>query len=204
MHSYTELQQQGYREGSDFRIHTRTGSSGVLVLAPHGGGIEPGTSELARAVAGEEHALYLFEGIQRGDNKPLHITSTHFDEPRCLQMLAETRFVLALHGCNGQKPRLYIGGLFTDARQALQEAFLKAGFPVEENVPPALKGRSPRNICNLGQNGQGLQLELSLGLRRLLFKDLTRAGRQQPTELFEGFVGVCREGIQKNSFTHLL
>ena len=197
MHSFAELQQRGYREGIDFRIHTRAGSSGLLVLAPHGGGIEPGTSELARAVAGEEHALYLFEGIQRGDNKPLHITSTHFDEPRCQQMLAEARFVLALHGCSGEKPRLYIGGRFTDVVPDLQEAFMNAGFPVESNVPPALKGRSTRNICNLGREGQGLQLELSLGLRRLLFKDLTREGRRQPTELFERFVGVTNNRIIK-------
>jgi phage replication-related protein YjqB (UPF0714/DUF867 family) len=53
----------------------------VAVIAPHGGGIEPGTSELATAIAGDDFSLYLFEGLKSAGNGELHITSTNFDEP---------------------------------------------------------------------------------------------------------------------------
>jgi len=39
-------------EGRDFRIRTASRPGQVAVIAPHGGGIEPGTSELAEAIAG--------------------------------------------------------------------------------------------------------------------------------------------------------
>ena len=35
---------------------------------PHGGGIEPGTSEVADAIAGEEFSFYAFEGLKSSDN----------------------------------------------------------------------------------------------------------------------------------------
>ncbi len=45
-------------KGKDYRIHLRHGKSGILVMAPHGGGIEPGTTEIADAVAGAERSFY--------------------------------------------------------------------------------------------------------------------------------------------------
>jgi phage replication-related protein YjqB (UPF0714/DUF867 family) len=38
------------------------------VIAPHGGGIDQYTSDIARAIAGAEFNLYLFEGISRSGN----------------------------------------------------------------------------------------------------------------------------------------
>jgi phage replication-related protein YjqB (UPF0714/DUF867 family) len=46
-----------HEEGRDFRVEWRLGVSGIAVMAPHGGGIEPGTSEVARALAGFQHSL---------------------------------------------------------------------------------------------------------------------------------------------------
>ena len=40
--------------GIDFRILARGARAGFAVIAPHGGGIEPGTSEIADAIAAEE------------------------------------------------------------------------------------------------------------------------------------------------------
>ena len=37
----------------DYRIDFRYGCSKIAVMAPHGGGIEPGTTEIADAVAGK-------------------------------------------------------------------------------------------------------------------------------------------------------
>ncbi len=49
----------------DYLILSRQGTSGIAVMAPHGGGIEPGTSEIANRVAGDEHAYYSFEGLKQ-------------------------------------------------------------------------------------------------------------------------------------------
>lgn len=50
--SYAEILQRGYLLGRDFQV--AFGDSRIercLLIAPHGGGIEPGTSEIMRAVA---------------------------------------------------------------------------------------------------------------------------------------------------------
>jgi len=75
-HSYSELAEHEV-EGTDFTITVfRRPFSAVAVIAPHGGKIEPRTSEIARAIAGEDFNLYLFEGIKkRGNYAALHITS---------------------------------------------------------------------------------------------------------------------------------
>ncbi|WP_448251345.1 poly-gamma-glutamate hydrolase family protein [Ottowia oryzae] len=77
-------------EETDYRVHVRPfAGSSIAVIAPHGGGIEQFTSDIARAVAGTDINLYLFEGIrQAGNYAALHLTSHKFDEPRCLALLA--------------------------------------------------------------------------------------------------------------------
>ena len=51
-------------EETDYRVHVRPfAGSSIAVIAPHGGGIEQFTSDIARAVAGTDINLYLFEGI---------------------------------------------------------------------------------------------------------------------------------------------
>ena len=50
-------------EGGDYKVHVRAnGQSSVAVIAPHGGGIERYSSEIARAITGDEFNLYVFEG----------------------------------------------------------------------------------------------------------------------------------------------
>src|SRR5215469_13790887 len=100
-------------EGSDFNVCVqRRPESAVAILAPHGGAIEAGTSEIARAVAGVEFNLYLFEGLRESGNYPaLHLTSHRFDEPRCLGLLSGCDQVIAIHGCRGEAPQALLGGL---------------------------------------------------------------------------------------------
>ena len=52
-------------DGRDFRVVRidRPGST-VAILAPHGGRIEAGTSEIAELIAGTEHSLFCFEGLK--------------------------------------------------------------------------------------------------------------------------------------------
>ena len=71
------------REGVDYEICKRFISSAVAIIAPHGGKIEPGTSELAEGIAGADYTYYSFKGLknEKGANRELHITSSNFDEP---------------------------------------------------------------------------------------------------------------------------
>jgi phage replication-related protein YjqB (UPF0714/DUF867 family) len=63
------------REGRDFRRRLRRCRGATPVIAPHGDGIEPGTSEVAEPVAAADFCFYAFEGI-KSKNGDLHITST--------------------------------------------------------------------------------------------------------------------------------
>jgi phage replication-related protein YjqB (UPF0714/DUF867 family) len=55
--------------GKDYRIVVeRRSDSSVAVVAPHGGSIERGTYEIARAIAGNDFSLYPFEGTKASGN----------------------------------------------------------------------------------------------------------------------------------------
>src|SRR5512134_1234724 len=99
--------------GRDYRITVvRRPGSAVAVVAPHGGAIERRTSLVARAIAGDDFNLYLFEGIRSTRNfERLHLTSTRFDEPRCQSLLDMCLHVVAVHGCASADARVLIGGL---------------------------------------------------------------------------------------------
>jgi len=45
------------------------------ILAPHGGGTEPGTSQIAKQIAGKDLSYATFEGLKPTGNSRLHITS---------------------------------------------------------------------------------------------------------------------------------
>lgn len=180
--------------GVDFDILVKPRRSRLAVLAPHGGGIEPGTSELAAALAGDRFSLYIFEGRKRGGSRSLHLTSTCFDEPRCLHLLERTAVAVTLHGCAGSEAAVYTGGL----DQALQEHTIghlsAAGFFAFQDGP-ARAGEHPDNVCNRGTSGRGLQLELTEGLRRQFFASLDRRGRRSRTPHFDHFVNTLQTAL---------
>ena len=65
------------------------------MVAPHGGLIEVGTSEIAHIIAGSEYSLFSFEGLKPyGANRDLHITSHQFDHPDCLAMAARSESII--------------------------------------------------------------------------------------------------------------
>lgn len=53
-----------YREGESFEVEWIERRSSVLVIAPHGGGIEPHTVAVAKAIARSDHSLYCFKGTR--------------------------------------------------------------------------------------------------------------------------------------------
>jgi phage replication-related protein YjqB (UPF0714/DUF867 family) len=153
-------------EGADFKVCVqRRPESPVAILAPHGGDIEAGTSEIARAVAGSEFNLYLFEGIRpTGNYHALHLTSHRFDEPRCLALVSACDHVIAFHGCRGDTPRALLGGLDTGLKKLISEAIAAVGVESHLTGHP-YHAIHPRNICNRGRRGAGVQIELTSALR---------------------------------------
>jgi phage replication-related protein YjqB (UPF0714/DUF867 family) len=154
-------------EGTDFIITiSRRPFSAVAVIAPHGGKIESHTSEIARAIAGEDFNLYLFEGIKkRGNYAALHVTSRCFDEPGCLELLSTCSFVITIHGCVGGDERVLLGGLDNTLKDKVAVELQKAGVNVQ-NDGHHFHATDPNNICNRGQSCKGVQLELTKALRR--------------------------------------
>ena len=153
-------------EGADFSVCVqRRPESAVAILAPHGGGIEAGTSEIARAVAGSEFNFYLFEGIRPSGNfAALHLTSHCFDEPRCLALLSACDHVIAIHGCRGSTPRALLGGLDLGLKKRISDAIAAVGIESQLAGHP-YHAVHPRNNCNRGRRGAGVQIELTSALR---------------------------------------
>ena len=188
--SFCELESH---EKGRYEIHTRSAGP-ILILALHGGGIEPGTSELAVAIAANDHSLYRFEGCKKDHNSDLHITSTKFREPRCEEMLAKASGVLAVHGASGDAPVVFIGGLAADDIARIRTSLISSKFDVRKSDNVNLQGREPTNCCNRGHTLAGVQLEIAAGLRCELFRGLTtRTKRQRTTEKFGRFVEAIRQ-----------
>jgi len=159
------------REGEDFRIVSRSRRSQVAVIAPHGGKIEAGTSEIAAAIAGDEFNLYCFEGCKPSGNIGLHITSANFDEPNCLALISSCDRVVTVHGCRKGKRTVFLGGRDAQLRDAIRDRLEAHGVRAAWPPNSDLQGVSPRNICNRGRSGRGAQLELSRDLRDELGRD---------------------------------
>jgi phage replication-related protein YjqB (UPF0714/DUF867 family) len=169
--------------------------SDVAIVAPHGGSIEPGTSEIAAAVAGDDFSLYCLVALKTRGNRALHVPSTRFDDPRCLEVLARSETVVAVHGCGDGGRRIHLGGLDAELRRRLAAGLRDGGFDVED-LDPRNPGTDPRNLCNRGRTGRGAQLEIAHGLRRTMFRGLSTLERGRTTEVFDAFVAALRAALR--------
>jgi phage replication-related protein YjqB (UPF0714/DUF867 family) len=162
--------------GLHFQVWLEDRGTPIVVLAPHGGWIEPGTSEIAKAIAGDDLSIYSFESLVPGrPHSDLHITSTRFDEPEGLALARAAETAVAIHGRanSGDLKTIGLGGRDLAFRDAIARALRAAGFSVAI-APPDMAARDPSNICNRGTSGAGVQLELPLSLRRRLVGNPTR------------------------------
>ncbi|GAA2790745.1 poly-gamma-glutamate hydrolase family protein [Crossiella cryophila] len=195
----------------------------TAILAPHGGGIEGGTSELCHAIGGyhpgtleptpadgPRYDLWMFEGIRPADNSELHVTSAHCDDPVARALAGGARRALGVHGCSPAQLGLpagaravLVGGRDDPLRQALLNRLAAAGFQAVDGVGhPTLSGRDPENIANRTLSGGGGQLELTTGLRDAMFGTNTRPERRYTTtQVFWDFVSAVRVAIADVALT---
>jgi phage replication-related protein YjqB (UPF0714/DUF867 family) len=185
--SFKELSNQE-GEGKDYQIRICSREKGVVILAPHGGKIEPMTSEIAEAIAGEDYSFYSFEGLKAEGNHVLHIESHLFDEPQASKLVENADIVLTVHGQLDRKDEfIMVGGLHISLRSEIKRRLEEAGF---QTRPPSegLQGIDPENICNRGRLKNGAQLEVSRKVR-----DSLRADRER----LQAFADAVRKAIQR-------
>ena len=186
--NFAELR-RAERPDVDFRIRVRRLSAAVAIIAPHGGKIEFGTSELAAAIAGHDYSLYCFEGLKPTGNKALHITSTAFDEPTGVELIAASDYVVAIHGWGDRERRVYMGGLDEPLKKRIAGRLDATGIKTESSGRMHLQAMSKNNICNRGKRRMGAQLEVSATLRQEL------TGASARTAELTAFVSAVRQGI---------
>ena len=190
--SFQELRRHE-TEGTDFVIRQRLAKAPIAIMAPHGGGIEPGTAAIADAVAGSAFSFYAFVGLKPSGNRHLHLTSSRFDEPRGLAIVNQTHTVVTIHGSRHQQAIVAIGGrnqlLQSAIRQSLQAHGIRAAISREKG----LRGINKHNLCNRCRCKQGLQLEISKGLRQSLFKSLAPGAGRQTTAHFKPLVAALKD-----------
>jgi phage replication-related protein YjqB (UPF0714/DUF867 family) len=182
--------------GSDYEVSLRRGSSGIAVISIHGGAIEPGTSEVAEAIAGAEHTFYTLRGIKKAGNEDLHIPSTLFDEPEALETARRSETIISIHGCSEEEEVVYAGGIDFRLRECIEERLRQAGFKTSRGAS-GLMGLDKRNICNRCRRGMGVQLELGKGLRARMLGDLPYGAGPPFGGTFQEFIRAVRKAIEQ-------
>ena len=66
---YNSFSQLALCEPGSFEIELDERTSPYTVMAIHGGEIEPGTTDIARAIAGGTHSFYTFRGVKAHGNR---------------------------------------------------------------------------------------------------------------------------------------
>ena len=161
--SYSELKRH-HELNKDYIVSVSNVNSPVTIVAPHGGKIEPRTSELAKMIAGREYNYYCFEGIKKKHNSCLHITSHNFDEPHAVDLVSNSDTVVAIHACTGNAGLVHLGGLDNELKDIIAEELEARAIQVSWGHP-GFQGSNSRNICNRGTTGKGVQLEITRDLR---------------------------------------
>lgn len=134
------------------------------IIAIHGGAIEPGTDAIARAIAGEQFPFYI-------NTKGPHVASVDFTNPEIEKFLMKVDVVISIHGEHStDESFVMIGGLHVELREKIKSALEEAGFNTKE-PDDAHDGDNPKNVCNRGRSGMGVQLEISRKLRDELIQD---------------------------------
>lgn len=173
-------------------------------IAIHGGGIEAGSGEMATAVGAGLMSTYVFAGIKSSGNTDLHITSTNFDEPMGVALVASTTKTLSFHGMSGATAQTAIGGKDTATVALLTTRLTEAGFTVI-TAASEIAGEITGNICNSNKSGAGVQLEMSLAQRQAFFPggDTSRTMREsgQRTDEFYKYAAAMRSVLPTLMFS---
>jgi phage replication-related protein YjqB (UPF0714/DUF867 family) len=136
-----------------------------LVIGIHGGGIQLYTSDIVYGIAGTRHGFYLFEGFIQDAQTRMHVSSDNYNEPRFDKMVPQYSRGIAIHGLKEERgPAVLVGGLDEALTDRFIENFNKAGIPARKYSDSRVS-ISPKNVCNRGANGAGIQMEVPKKMR---------------------------------------
>ena len=183
-------------------------------MMPHGGEIEPGSSELGKAIRAQLSAttsLYEWDILKPevlGDTafNVAHYIGRYgsgyrgvkYDDTGLVDHIFAVDDCLAVHGCwdgdssNGRPPgaQSYIGGDNREFAEIIGRHLTGAGFSVHTDTStfPGLTGLSKNQLHNVCTNG-GVQIEMSESQRQEFFTgDMTvRANRSNTTARFTAY-----------------
>jgi len=188
-------------ENKDYTISHKKSAPRILLIAIHGGGIEPGTTELIEGIAKDNnYSYYSFTGIKQAGNQSMHIMSTHFDEPQALDLVKSSLVTVSFHGYEERdKKHTYLGGLDTELGEEIAKQLKKAGFSVSD-APKELSGKDKNNITNKNKQGKGVQLEISTAQREAFFKDndLSSKNRKNKEATFYEYTSAIEAALKIN------
>ena len=186
-----------------FSIRNNELAGECLIFTPHGGGIEPGTSEICEWF-NEDHPIYIFEGS--GNNcRELHITSTRFDEPVLIKLLQSVNYAISFHGMtNYYSSRvgsdIFLGGLNESLIAITRKTLVNSGFSVSTNIEISnskLGGKELPNVTNQCRSNMGMQVEISEKLRAKFFCGNFRhkVERRHKTKMLDQFCNSINNSI---------
>lgn len=187
------------KPGVDFKVVYRPGSRLFLIAAPHGGGIEPGSSEIAEAIAGNTHGLYLFHGLKR-DASVLFVPSVSFDEPELARVTKTYGTIIAVHVIPGSDRLIYVGGKNRQLADAIMRALTTAGFDAKP-LTQSSTAFATANLINKTAVG-GVQIELSSAVVDGMFRgpvtnERVRTDPTRRTGDFNRFVKAARDVLER-------
>jgi phage replication-related protein YjqB (UPF0714/DUF867 family) len=192
----------------------------IFVMAPHGGSIESGTTELALATAGFvknfnghtdtsfTHDYFIFNGTNpKDENGKLHVTASHYNDPDANELVSDSLISFAFHGCTDLEPdqstgkgykACLIGGRDQILKEILEVQLMSAGFNAFITTQDKLDGSLANNIINKNKRKRGAQVEMTTSLRKSFYTKHNRKDRRKNTTPdFWLFVNAIRASIEE-------
>ncbi|MFZ3475010.1 poly-gamma-glutamate hydrolase family protein [Streptomyces sp. 4.24] len=186
--------------------------SSTAIIAPHGGGIEAGTSELCLAVAGykpfdvntdpaaaavagvPQRDYWMFEAL--ANSSAQHVTSTLCDDPAALAVCGSNLYAVSVHGFTPDDAptakQILIGGRDQRLMRNLAAAFARHGL-TGGHSDPALNVTVILSGANTALNGDDVA--------NIVNRTRTGAGAQLEisTKLREAMFGTFTGGAERRA-----
>lgn len=197
--SFSELSHMA-KANTDYRVVYKPGVRSYVIMAPHGGNIEPGSTEIAEAIAHGTYGFYTFNGLKR--DPFCYVPSTKFDEPELARVTKGYAMVIAIHVIPGTDRIVYVGGNSNQFANQLIQALTSRGYKAEK-TPLNGSAWNRYNLVNRGTSG-GVQIEISSALVDEMFRGLvsSESVRQDPsrrTPEFQKFTNAIQWVLGKST-----
>jgi phage replication-related protein YjqB (UPF0714/DUF867 family) len=187
------------------------------IVAPHGGGIEPGTDRIARQLAADLHlpsyvlvahptgtCLDKYGGPTRSA-RALHVTSIHFNDSRAESLMRSVNRGIAIHGHGGPN-KICVGGITPALRTAFKHYYdtytaqYSASGAIAVDAPgdsdcAGITGTAGANISNRTGGHLGVQLEMSRTFRDELVASIDGTDHRLWISFRNAVRAVCRLNV---------